>query len=224
MIYTFGASKGGAGKSTLAFNTAVALACMGRKVIAVDTDRQGALFAAVAKRDKHKDLPQFKAFTLYSDPDEPTYLAEALQGHAAEYDDMVIDTAPGTEHNELRSALMISDVVVSPCQPSFFDTRTLPPMDALVYGVRTLNPKLKALAVLNRCSVNVGSTKATEARQLLSKLVQYSTMAIEIKGRDAFMEAPQVGQSALEYEYSTKKARDEMDTFFKELFSHGNPQ
>lgn len=220
-IYVFAGGKGGVGKTTLALNTAVALISMGRKVLAVDTDDQRGLAKLVAARSGQKDIPQFNAVTLRADPKNPSYVAETLLRHADDYQDIIIDTPPGTLHLELRSALMVAQELVTPCQPSALDLATFEAMDMLVGQAKAMNPALQARVVLNRCSVNKGSSKAAEAREDLSHFAQYCTMQAEIKNRDAFMEAVVLGRSAAEYKYSTEKARTEMDAFTQELINHG---
>lgn len=221
-IYVFAGGKGGVGKTTLALNTAVALITQGRKVLAVDTDSQLGLCKLVAARSG-QDIPQFNAFSLRADPDPKKrgYVAETLLRHAEDYDDIVIDTAPGTEHVELRSAMVVANKLVTPCQPSALDLATIKEMNALVDQAMAMNTGLQASIVLNRCSTNVKSSKAAEAREALSVFAQYCTMQTEIKNRDAFMESVVLGRGALEYQYSTEKAITEMTAFTQELINHG---
>ena len=112
MIIGVLSQKGGVGKSTISINIAATLSRQGNRVLLIDADPQGSSMAwssaregdplfpvvGMAKPTLHKDLPEI----------------------AKDYDHVVIDGAPRV--NDLgRAAIIASDVVVIPVQPSPYD-------------------------------------------------------------------------------------------------------
>jgi len=62
---------------------------------------------------------------------------------------VIIDTG-GRDTTSQRAALSVSDVLLIPFAPRSFDIWTVHKVADLVEEMRTVNPKLKALAFLNR--------------------------------------------------------------------------
>lgn len=107
--------KGGAGKSTLAANLAVALAEGGARAALLDTDPQASLARWMelrAKRPKALPLP-FQAQAGWR-------VAGALDRLRREADTVVIDTPPHVE-TDARAVIRAADLVLVPLQPSLPD-------------------------------------------------------------------------------------------------------
>jgi len=138
---------------------------------------------------------------------------------AEDYDDVVVDCPPGKNMREFRAATAVSDFLISPCQPSPIDLNTFEDNNNLIYDVLLQNPELISLAVLNVCSTNAGSMKASDAREALQSYANYKVMETEIKGRDSFREASFFGMGVLEYSKSTQAAKEDMAAFLKELLN-----
>ena len=68
---------------------------------------------------------------------------------APKYDHVIIDTG-GRDTTSQRAALSVSDILLIPFAPRSFDIWTVNKVADLVEEMRTVNPKLKALAFLNR--------------------------------------------------------------------------
>ena len=104
--------KGGVGKTTLSVNIAASLARTGARVLLLDADPQGSALDWAAARAGEP------LFSVVGFP-RPTIHKEIAQLGLG-YDHVVIDGPPRVT-DLARSAIMASDVVLVPVQPSIFD-------------------------------------------------------------------------------------------------------
>src|SRR4051812_45102110 len=144
MIVTVGNTKGGVGKSTLAFQLALTRATAGRDVLLVDGDRQGSVQTAVAIRAEANRQP-VPACVQYT---EGNVLRAQVQRQAGKYEDVVID-AGGRDNTALRAALVLSDAILVPFLPRSVDVWALRDIAALLDEACSLRERLRAYAVLN---------------------------------------------------------------------------
>lgn len=108
--------KGGAGKSTVACNLAVALAASGHGVALIDTDPQASLGHWHAAR-----LDQAaKARPLHFQREAGWRLPATLRALAADTGFVVVDTPPHDD-TDARIAIRAADLVLMPLQPSAAD-------------------------------------------------------------------------------------------------------
>ena len=145
MIVGVLSQKGGVGKTTLSLNLASHWHAEGRRVLVVDADPQGSaltwssaraappIFPVVgmAKPSLHRDLPAI----------------------AADYDVTVIDGAPRV-NDRGRAAILASDLVLIPVQPSPFDVWAADDTVQLIQEAQQFKETLKAAFAINRRIVN----------------------------------------------------------------------
>ena len=145
MIIGVLSQKGGVGKTTLSLNLASHYAFNGLRVLLVDADPQGSALAWSSAREL---APIFPVIGMA----KPT-LHKDLPSIAADYDITIIDGAPRV--NDLgRAAILASDFILIPVQPSPFDVWAADDTVQLVQEAQQFKETLKAAFAINRKIVN----------------------------------------------------------------------
>ena len=216
MIICLAGTKGGSGRSTTATNFACIAAGQGMKVLMVDADDQetSADFTAARKQD-HPDAPSFTCIKLTG----RAVRTEVLD-LAPKYDHVIIDTG-GRDTTSQRAALSVSDVLLIPFAPRSFDIWTVNKVADLVEEMRSVNPKLKALAFLNRTDPQGQGTENEEAAELLRGVQGLIFIDAPIRFRKAYAHAASQGLAVTELtgQYRNAKAADEIMKLFQHCFN-----
>jgi chromosome partitioning protein len=178
--------KGGVGKTTLAVNLAAALTLRGDRVLLIDADPQGSALDWAAARE---GAPLFAVVGL---PRPTVHKEIAVVGQG--YDHIVIDGPPRVT-DLARSAIMASDVVMIPVQPSPYDIWAAEEVVKLIDEARVYKEKLKSVFAVNRKIANTAI-----GRDVGEALAAYRVPVLRatITQRVVFAEAVAQGQSIFE--------------------------
>lgn len=184
--------KGGAGKTTLALNLAVAAHAAGRVSLVFDTDPQATASQWAAWR---QDRPPE---VIDSPPPRLAAKVSAARGQGAEL--IVIDTPPHAD-SAARAAVEIADLVLIPCRPSAFDLSAIQTTAKLVQLLRR-----PAFVVFTAGAPNAPRVYA-EAGELVAS---YGTppCPVIVPDRAAYRHASAEGLSVLETEPAGRAAQD----------------
>jgi chromosome partitioning protein len=161
--------KGGAGKTTLALHLAAALTRSGAKVLLIDADPQGSALDWSALRE---GPPAFPVIGL-----PKPVLHREMPTLAGGYDHVIIDGPPQVA-DITRSAIMASDVVIIPVQPSPLDVWGARAVVELVADAALVKPNLKAAFAVMRKIVNTAIGRdVTEALAVYQRPVLVASLA-----------------------------------------------
>lgn len=156
MKITVGNLKGGTAKTTTSVYLALALGKLGRTVL-IDADPQG---SALDWSVNSVDWPTSVTVIPWSTRD----LSRRVKEVAADYDHIVIDTAP--QHDVImRQALLVTDHLIVPVTPSPLELRRLPHTFDLAAEIDGISPVYARVLL---CKTRSGTKSAAEAREMLT--------------------------------------------------------
>jgi len=185
------AQKGGAGKTTVALNLAIASVLAKRQTVLVDIDKQ----ASAHKWSRLRKLDDPAIIKCQ----EPKLKMVVQSAEKAGADLLVIDTAPHSEKASLTAA-QLADFILIPVQPSNLD------LDAIADSVNIAKlAKKPAAFILNDCKATSNLTR--EAQEAL-ETYEVPIAPITWGSRVAFISSLKYGQGVPEYEPKGKGAQE----------------
>lgn len=210
MIIVVGGIKGGSGKTTLCTNLAVIRSMAGKKVLLVDADDQRSASDWAEHREGLGINTSWTTIQLTG-----ASVRSQLQKLAESYDEILVDTG-GRDTTSQRSALTVADVFLAPFQPRSLDVWTLGKVVGLLNEIRSVNPKLKAFAVINRADPQGADNQ--DAADIIKETEGITYLSKPIGQRKAFANAAAEGLGVLELKSQDKKASAEITELSDSLF------
>jgi chromosome partitioning protein len=190
--------KGGAGKTTLAVNLAVAAELHNVATVLIDLDPQASAKTWHDIRAR-KDAP----FVVSAQASRLEEVLEVSRANGAEL--VIIDTAPHSEAAALGAA-RAANLVLIPCRPSILDLKAI-----RTSGDLTALAKKEAVVVLN--AVPHQGRLADEAEEAV-RSYGLAVAPVKLTQRAAYVHSLTVGQAAQEFEPEGKAAQ-EIDELYK---------
>lgn len=183
--------KGGAGKTTLTLNLAVAAEQSGHSCVVIDLDPQASAMGWQDTREKETPIVISAQASRIND------ILNTAKEHGAVL--TLIDTAPHSDSAALQAA-RAADLVLIPCRPSILDLRAI----ASSVDIATMAKK-PAVAVLN--SVPPRGSLTDEALEAI-KSYGLDIAPEQLGQRAAFVHSLTLGLSVLEYEPAGKASQE----------------
>lgn len=180
-------------------------------MILVDADPQGSSARWAQDRQENgnlKNIPHVQA---------SGNINQTLKDLSAKYDYVVIDTA-GRDSRELRTGMVVADVLISPSRPSQYDLDTLPHLTEVFLQAQDMNPSLRGYLVLNMCPTNPVIKEADDARAYLFDFPEFAMASTLVYDRKAYRDCIAEGRTV--FEWKDAKARDEINALMEEI-CHG---
>ena len=199
--------KGGVGKTTLSVNLAACLARTGARVLLIDADPQGSSldWAAARQGEPLFSVVGFPRATIHKE------IAQLGLG----YDHIIIDGPPRVT-DLARSAIMASDIVVIPVQPSPYDIWAAEEVVKLITEARVYKENIKSVFVVNRKITNTAIGR--DVREALAAHPIH-VLDASVAQRVVFAEAAAQGQAIFEID-PTGPAVAEMEAVAAELMEY----
>ncbi len=204
MIISFLNQKGGVGKTTLAIHVADALARRNYKVLLIDADPQGSALDWAAARQSE---PLFAVAGL-----PKASIHKELPALSKGFDIVIIDGPPRV-YDVARSAIMASDLVLVPVQPSPYDVWAAKEIIDLMTEAAVFKPSLKTAFTINRKIVNTAL-----GRDVVEALADYPipVMKTSVCQRVALAESAAQGLTVFEMS-SNSSAKRELNGLVDEI-------
>lgn len=210
MILVCGGIKGGSGKTTLSTNLAVMRSMVDKKVLLIDSDPQKSTTDWAEQRDQQNIETLWSTIQL-----EGKTLHMQIERLKKDYDDIIIDVG-GRDTTSQRSALLIADIFLVPFKPRSLDIWTIGPLKIMISEIKSVNPKLNVIAVINQADSKGEDNQA--ASDILNDCIDIKCAPAKIGHRKAFSNAASEGLSVVEMKVKDGKAIQEMIDLYKIIY------
>lgn len=218
MVITFGAEKGGVGKSRLATNIAALAACNGVDVVLLDTDKQGSATSWSRIRNEEGVLPSIPVLALPPNP------ARELANLSGKYTLVIVDIGAQNYRTMLECSLL-SDLVLIPCGPDQQEIEST--INVFTHlkdmGSRHELGHIPAFVVLTRVSTVEAAKSTTELRDYFAD-EQIPVFDAQIAQRESWRASGKSGRALHELNSRDRsvKATNEVRSLYYEILHRIN--
>lgn len=228
MIVLVGQTKGGVGKSMIAANVAAMAATKGKSVLLVDADRQQTCNKWSSTRMLEGVSPDVRVMCMNIDANTSAKeFAKSVELLDTKFDLVLLDCG-GQDSKELRSALMVADVLVAPCRPTQSDVWGLDDLDQLVSSVSQVrgaaDKPIRSLVVLNMTDPLNIHQMTEQALDAISEMEAMEYSGCSVMMRPTFNAAFQTGRGIADLDASKEnvaKARADVVRLYEAIFQEG---
>jgi chromosome partitioning protein len=212
MILLIANEKGGCGKSSLSVNLAAIRISEGHDVLLIDADRQETASYWSSTRDENEITPRVPCV-------QKTGKIHTEVKHLAEkYEDIIIDTG-GRDSAEVRSGMIVADVLLCPFRASQFDIWTLDKLEDIVTKAQEINEGLRIIGLINLTSTNPSVHEVSETQEFIKDYDFITLAKSDIKDRIVWRKSIREGRAVMEFRPEDKKAIQEIQALYKEVFN-----
>lgn len=208
MIISFLNQKGGVGKTTLSINVATCLALKKKKVLLIDADPQGSSLDWAAIRKKES------LFTVVSIT--KPIIHKEINKLIKNYDHIIIDGPPRI-YDVAKSAIVCSDVVIIPVQPSPYDVWAA---NEVVTLIKEVSEPLEGIKNI-KCSflINRKIVNTAIGRDVEQALQHYNVDILQthVCQRIAYAETATIGSTVIEETAKDNQAYQEILSLTEEI-------
>lgn len=215
MIITIGGQKGGSGKSCLAQNLSVALANKKRRVLLIDADPQ----------QTSSDWADERSGTNATALDHQAMTGDLSKTAVAlsESGRILIIDCGGRDTRELRSAMVVADLLLVPIRPKRRDLKTLDYVSDLVEKSRITNPNLTARTIVSQAPTLPSQVQRILDAKAVAGSFNLPALDSVIFTRNVYDDAEESGLSV--FEADDEKAKAEISQVLTEIMAlMGEPE
>lgn len=208
MIQAYASGKGGVGKSTLLCQQAAHYARQNKKVLIIDTDKNGTSGNWIEYRSELKDVPRIAFIPAAVDE----RLLQLVIDMDEIYDEVLIDLQGG-DNGDNRLLLTLPHRIIFPFGVSQTDLDTLPKILRMVASLKVLNEKASFHFVINNAPTAT-SREEREAREWV-RAKGIEPLITVVHSRKIYRDSMATGYGVIEMH--NDKALEEIETLIAEL-------
>jgi len=199
--------KGGTGKTTVAFNLAVAAMRDGLKTLVVNADLQQSIIDVALARANNGIAPSLSVANIISDK-----LHQEIHSKYPGYDLAIVDTG-GRDSRAFRSAIAAADVLIIPLLPSAVDIWASQGTIKIAQDIASVQPE----PMQTYCLLNQQVRNTVIGNEVVSVLADIGvpTLKTILYHRTAYKRSLSDGRSVIEH--TDRQATREVESLWEEI-------